>query len=629
MSDNLIITLIDTSGNSIETTNLEKPKTYQDLLNSLKNNLKNLPKYFIIFYKSTDDTEIEIHSNEEYKLSPNILYIHKIEKIDLTQSVFTRNFNKLPENKKDLLSDKYSCLICLNLIKEENPYYCYICQKNFHNKCLESWGKEKKLRHKTLSCPNCRHELPIEQWKNNINYEKNRRNEIEIINELNKNTISFNKYKEKTSNIFKGILYRLNEMHLRIKPEINEKLLNLTNSLSSDLKNSSLKDISTSIDDELNELKEFIKTKNKINNEKYYSNEIILIYENTYHDNREIRLFGSKFVENNKKNIELIIDGERHSLCESFPLKKGLNTIKMRIKNKITNLQDMFQYCSYLKELDLKNLDTKDVTNFSNMFPLYHLPSLKSLENWDVSKGKDFSDMFRGSNIRDIKFLKNWDVSNCLDFSYMFADCKELSDITPLKNWNVSNCNNFSYIFANCPELSDITALKKWNVSNGNNFSYMFSFCKKIKDVSPLTNWNVSRAKTFSYMFQNCESITSVLSLKNWDVSYCTNFSYMFESCKSLINILGLKSWNVSNGTNFSGMFSVCESIKDANPIIKWNVSRGTNFRYMFSRCESLNNIDILKKLKFSRKDYYLSMFDNQTLKRFHLHHKILGHDYN
>ena len=47
------------------------------------------------------------------------------------------NYNKLSESKQDILDEKYNCYICNSNIKNENPYFCYICQKIFHEKCLK------------------------------------------------------------------------------------------------------------------------------------------------------------------------------------------------------------------------------------------------------------------------------------------------------------------------------------------------------------------------------------------------------------------------------------------------------------------------------------------------------------
>ena len=130
---------------------------------------------------------------------------------------------------------------------------------------------------------------------------------------------------------------------------------------------------------------------NEFNNN-YYKNEINLVYEG---NNKEENIFGEKFVKNNKNNIELIINGIKNKLISKYNLKKGDNNIKMIIKNKIINLEYMFNEC-------------------------YTLKDLKALQNWDVSNG----------NI----------------FECMFAGCSSLSDIKSLEKFNVSIKNNFDFL---------------------------------------------------------------------------------------------------------------------------------------------------------------------------------------
>ena len=149
-----------------------------------------------------------------------------------------------------------------------------------------------------------------------------------------------------------------------------------------------------------------------------FRNNINIIYE-VYEDGIE-NIFGEKFVENNKNNIELKINGIKIKLVEKYNLKKGINKIEMIIKNKLNNLEYMFDRCKSLKNIEeLKYLNTKEVNNFSHM----------------------------------IKY------------------CISLSDIKGLEKWNVSNGNNFSEMFSCCQSLSNIKGLEKWNVSNGKYFS--------------------------------------------------------------------------------------------------------------------------------------------------------------
>ena len=150
---------------------------------------------------------------------------------------------------------------------------------------------------------------------------------------------------------------------------------------------------------------------------KMFRNEIDIIYKINKEGSE--RIFGDKFVENNRNNIDLIINGIKNNLIDRYKLQKCENKIKIIIKNKITNLEYMFYKCKSLKNIEqLNNLDTKEIKNFTRTF----------------------------------------------------SDCSSLSDLKGLQNWNVSNGNNFSYIFEGCSKLSDIKSLQNWNVSNGNYF---------------------------------------------------------------------------------------------------------------------------------------------------------------
>ena len=170
-------------------------------------------------------------------------------------------------------------------------------------------------------------------------------------------------------------------------------------------------------------------------------NKINVIYE-CKGDGRLERIFGAKFVENNKNNIELRINGMESELVKEYKLKADKNNEEIIIiKNKITNFKEMFYGCKALKCIEgLMNLDVKEIQDFSYMFrECSSLSDLKPIQNWNVCNGTDFSLMFRGcSSLSDLKPIQNWNVSNGTNFSEMFRGCSSLSDLKPIQNWNVS-----------------------------------------------------------------------------------------------------------------------------------------------------------------------------------------------
>ena len=112
---------------------------------------------------------------------------------------------------------------------------------------------------------------------------------------------------------------------------------------------------------------------NKIegNNNKYYNNkdvldEIIIEYKlekgllNKLLS-KKIRILGDKFVENNKKNCEIISNGERYELCSMFNnsrfnFSQDRLIIKLIGLKEVTNMSSMFEGCDALISIsDLSN----------------------------------------------------------------------------------------------------------------------------------------------------------------------------------------------------------------------------------------------------------------------------------
>ncbi len=67
---------------------------------------------------------------------------------------------------------------------------------------------------------------------------------------------------------------------------------------------------------------------NNCNNNEY-RNEINLIYNNN--EDIEARIFGEKFVKNNKNNIELRMNGLESKLIEKYKLKNYHKNINIKI----------------------------------------------------------------------------------------------------------------------------------------------------------------------------------------------------------------------------------------------------------------------------------------------------------
>ena len=586
----LNILILDNLNKTKEELSIIKPNTYQDLLNLLEEKYKNISNYelFIFDFKNN---EIKIN-NENYDMLDNILFIREKNKNALKQSLFEINYNKLSESKRDILDDKYNCILCSVLIKNENPFLCYKCQKIFHEKCIKDWDKKCNSQNKNLTCPNCRNELPIEKWNRKIDYEDKRKeegNSMNVINKLNEKIIEQNeliqKYEvcvKKTLKIFQNIISEIDSIHKLLNLEKNNKLTKMINEYPLDVKILKVDDLYNYdiINEELKKFKFYlIHNNNKINNNNEMEidkneNEIKLIYfakKEGYYN-----VLGKKFIENNKDNFELYINDKKISpLSANCLLQFGNNIITLIIKNKLENFSYMFHGCNTLN----------DITE---------------LEYLDVKEAKDFSYMFFGcSSLSALKSLKNWNVSNCENFEYMFSECSSLNNLKGLDNWNVSNSKNFGSMFFGCSSLPNLNNLKNWNVKNCVYFDNMFRECSLLTDIKALNYWNVSNGVIFKSMFSGCMSLSNINPLQKWNLLNCMNLESMFYGCSSLSDLKPLQKWDVSNCQYYTNMFYGCITLYDLNPLKKWKISKGKKFKSMFFGCSPLMDINSFKNTEF------------------------------
>ena len=258
--------LLDESNMVKEEVIMIKPKYYKDLLKLIKNKLKNISECYEIFIIDENNKEIIINNDNIYNKIKDILFIREINK----------DINKLSESKQEILDNKYNCILCSIIIKNENPYYCYKCQKKYHEKCLKEWDKKCKNENKILSCPNCRNELSIEKWNKKLDYENNRKDEANIMNEINENKVNndiintikdkkikkYETYINKTFNIFKNILNKINEINKVLK--LNNNILNnIINNFQLNYENLEIENITNIFNDEFEKIKNYIKFKEK------------------------------------------------------------------------------------------------------------------------------------------------------------------------------------------------------------------------------------------------------------------------------------------------------------------------------------------------------------------------------
>ena len=325
------------------------------------------------------------------------------------------------------------------------------------------------------------------------------------------------------------------------------------------------------------------KEKNIIENKKRK-----IIEYNVPDDQNEIRIFGDKFVKNNKLKLLIKIKGKTIPICSKYKFSsKGINTIELIEKEQLEDFSNMFHGCIYLT-------------------------SVNNFKNWDMNNIKKTDFMFyKCSKITSIDSLKNWNMSNLISANSMFSGCTKLASIFPLKNWNMINVNYMSSMFSGCSSLTSIDDLKYWKFDNLLDCRYMFANCYSITSLEALKLWNVKNLMECAGMFYGCSSIQNLRPLKNWKIMNLYNTSYMFYGCVSLTSIEPLQYWDMSNVIYINNMFDNCNKIKYISSLKQWDVDKVENANYLFRNCYNISSIDELKYWKFNHLIQMMGMFEN------------------
>ena len=332
------IILLDSSTNTKEEINIIKPKTYHELLDKLEEEFEELPENYELFILDKTNKEIKIRKESDYKKIGDILFIREVAKDILDKSLYEINYNKLSESKQEILDEKYNCILCTLVIKNEMPYLCYKCQKIFHEKCLTDWDNECKAQNKELICPNCRNELPFEEWNKKLDYEDDKKFISNLINKMNENdnmnklkdekidklerdnknqkdkNKKYEKYIGKTIKFFKTATNNINEINSIMKFKNKDKINDLIKKFPLNMDNLEINEISDLLIEELKEIKNSM-MKNKINKIEHINSEEFcpkktktFSLRNKYKENKnnQKNIFGDISINNNDK--ENIID---------------------------------------------------------------------------------------------------------------------------------------------------------------------------------------------------------------------------------------------------------------------------------------------------------------------------------
>ena len=320
--------------------------------------------------------------------------------------------------------------------------------------------------------------------------------------------------------------------------------------------------------------------------------------------------------------------------------------------SEVTNMAEMFAFCSNLTSLELNSFNTSKVTNMEGIFNgCVNLKSI-NVSNWNTSNVATMENMFREcSSLMDLD-LSSFNTSNVTNMCSMFENNTSLTSLD-LSNWNTSNVTDMRWMFLGCSNLTTIYAGNAWSTAAVTNSDSMFYNCTSLVggqgttysrshvdmayahiDGAPanpgyFTENDAPEAyvcytpsnKTLTFYYDklrgsrtcityNLKESTGVIDGMGWYVDHThskvtqvvfdpsfadarpTTTSYWFYDLQNLESISGMSYLNTSEVTEMSGMFSNCRSLESID-LSHFNTSKVTTMRGMFDFCWVVTSLDL------------------------------------
>ena len=479
--------------------------------------------------KNTDNILDKDLKNNRLKKLPYPDYVNEVPEIKI------RDEDNLVSGEKIQLYDRYTDQkfnICKTCSKNENFYYCRICNKNFCKKCICKCDKQQLI--------------DLEEMKKEAEKKKQ-----DIKNIMIKYNV-IPKEIEKNPNLKRNKADGFTEDNFDDENYDNKKLFS----------NNDIKLIEAILE---NDYKNYFHFQN-INRcydylenvyDGVYDKDCMKIeYEIDNNENKETEyiIFCKDFVEENKNIISLIINGKKSPLVEKATISEN-----------------------YLDVIVIQNLKEEYLKNMSYMFCSCNFKSItfkevKMRNKLNLSHVTDISNMFKDcSNLHEVD-LEWFGVMKLKNMEALFSGCKELTNILNIGKLNTSLVTNFDRIFNLCKNL------------------------KNSEDLEPISNFKTGHGESFVEMFKGCSSLVPLPNISNWDMKNAKDLRGMFKNCKNLTVLPDISEWNVENVESMEEMFSGCERLrlKSLHDFKKWNLKKLRVINKIFFGCQFISKCNEL-----------------------------------
>ena len=251
---------------------------------------------------------------------------------------------------------------------------------------------------------------------------------------------------------------------------------------------------------------------NKLINMYKESNKDIIKYKINEND-KQIKIFGQKFVLNNWDNCRIIYKDKECKLCEYIELENLKNRdkileIKLKVVRELKDISYMFTDCN-------------------------SLISVSKTLSWKTDNITKMMGMFAGcTSLQVLPDLSLIDTSKITNMRGIFYGCQSLKSLPDISKWNTEKVKNMEHLFDNCSSLTSIPDISKWNTKNVTNMQYMFCKCSSLKTLPDFSKWNMRKVSNIEGIFEGCMQLNAMPNIGNWQLAKNPKTKNMINNCK-------------------------------------------------------------------------------------------------
>ena len=324
---------------------------------------------------------------------------------------------------------------------------------------------------------------------------------------------------------------------------------------------------------------------------------------------------------------------------QDFIKLKQIEGIENLNTENVTDMSDMFRFCSSLTSLDVTHFNTGNVTSMADMFS--SCPRLAELDvtHFNTANVKDMSDMFASCSGLISLDVTNFNTANVTNMRYMFKGCFKLKEIYVSDKFVTDDVIDSKDMFLGCHSLSgdidqnsvkvnDKTYAKtaggyfrdkaydnrpwvkyadgtltfrcgykktlgenEYALNSGEEKPAWYTLHDDINLVVFEASFANARPTSCYAWFQGFENLKQIEGIENLNTANVTDMSYMFKNCSNLAK-LDVAHFNTAKVTTMNSMFTRCSNLAELD-LTHFNTANVTNMYKMFNGCSNLVKLDV------------------------------------